>query len=419
MQNKPIINIQDIRKEEHKKLVQNMQQLFLNNSTLSNGGYYGSRRAFTDDESNLSKSMSGLNNNEKCAFLMENLCKKSIVFLWNTLTESFKSSFLKANEDLLISLIKKERVSIGSKEPYLGFSLFSCELFSSVNAMFKYVMLECNSMVSSYNNNIKRNLEANDSCLNPAKLFLSCVKEFGVAFVSESVKTDEEIEVIYAFSESLISIDEEAYKILQTAKQRLGKVIFENRDYYLKNNIWYGWRAPRSFCLYFDYALENEYDFWYNDYNRLDNASKGYNSSEYYYGMKLRLLARKDKDAFLKLFPNGVKKAKLKAEKRKQAYKAFIECGEIDKKRVRRMRSDASESVSLECLKYIMSKRNSFTEQEYDSYIVLFSDTKYSVVMNHLQNNLGSKHLLGLLGNPLSNKKLIFKRINEMRDEDE
>lgn len=418
---KNIINIEEITDENQKELIKEIQHFFVKYNPFLSGSYYHNRGYFYSEKSSFSSSFPHDKRDGKKEWVASSLVLSEVFKFWDTLSTDTKSSIFMSKESQIISALSGNKIDVEKQVPYVPFSLFSRKVFANVNSMLKCVI----SNLSQYRYDITREnflaLEKNNNeNLKDCKdLFVKILRNFDSLIIAGCILTDDEIQAMNLFYDAIRDMHEEERAVLGEVKDNLSKTIYENREAFIGSGQWFNWSIPNSFDMYLEYLMENDNVEWSDTYNKMKNKTSGYGSGAGYYGRSLLLLAKKDKDSFLKLFPKGVKAKKDKAQKRKLQYEAFISIGELDKKRVRRMRSDASEEVSLHCVKSLFKYKSMYSEKDFNEYITQFSDTNYQAVINYLQNNLNAQQLLGLVGNPLANKTYIFKRINAMRENTE
>jgi len=123
-------------------------------------------------------------------------------------------------------------------------------------------------------------------------------------------------------------------------------------------------------------------------------------------------LAKEDYD-YLK--ENVVKTVKSnKAHVRSSIFKGLIDSGKLDKKTARKIRSDASESVSLECVQYLFQRRIIYSELDFKKLFTQFGDSKYSSVTIYLAKTVDPKHLNILMGSDCyETKRIMRSRMDE------
>lgn len=97
---------------------------------------------------------------------------------------------------------------------------------------------------------------------------------------------------------------------------------------------------------------------------------------------------------------------------RASMYSAYIAKGLGDKKFFRKMRSDTSGYCSAFALRSLIENRSKY-EGSYLECLSQFNDTKHHIVMEILERLSPKENLVGLLGNSLSNKEVIFSIINK------
>ena len=416
---KNIINIEEITDENQKELIKEIHHFFVKYNPFMSGSYYHNRGYFYSEKGHFAPEFDMDKRDGRKEWIASSLVLDEVFKFWDTLSVDTKSSIFLNKENEIISALSGNKINIEKQSPYVPFSLFSRKVFANVNSMLKCVI----SNLSQYRYDISREnfltLEkSNNENLKGCKdLFVKILRNFDSSVIAGCILSDDEIHAMNLFYDAIRDMHEEERTVLGEVKDNLSKTIYENKEVFINSGQWFNWSIPNSFDMYLEYLMENDNVEWSDTYKRMKNKSTGYGSGAGYYGRSLLLLAKKDKDSFLYLFPKGVKAKKDKAPRRKLQYEAFISIGELNKKRVRRMRSDASEDVSLHCVKSLFKYKSLYSEKDFNEYITQFSDTNYQVVINYLENNLNAQQLLGLVGNPLANKNYIFKRINAMRED--
>lgn len=427
MLNKNIIQIEDVTDSNQRALLGEIERFFVIVNPFISDSFYYNRGGFYTQPSNFSAEFSKFWNQSRNQtesrrnYLISSLIMKKAFKHWDKFNERAKSAIFMFREKDIISALSGNKIDILAQEPYADFSMFSNKIFADVNSMVRCVL----SHIAGYRYELTRaqlsSSNGNHHLKESFDLFLSISRNFDADVIASSISSEESVEVVQNLESLLRGWDIYSYEhsVIAKVRSNLSSVVYMNRQQYISKGEWFNWSIPSSFFMYIEYLINNDDVEWEDTYKKMTGKQSRYGAGNEYYELSLLLLARKDKDKFLKLFPKGVKAKKDKAYKRKCQYKAFISIKEIDKKRVRRMRSDASEEVSLYCLKALFEYKALYTDDEFDEYVVQFNDSHYQIVVNYLMNNLDPKHLLGLVGNPLSDNKYIFKRINEMRKEEE
>ena len=101
---------------------------------------------------------------------------------------------------------------------------------------------------------------------------------------------------------------------------------------------------------------------------------------------------------------------KSRGDNRQAKYFAWIRLGYADKKFFRKMRSETSSDVSLYAIKALVRYKHLYSN--YYDLIAQFNDSRHEEVVRYLIRIGDKQSLLGLVGNPLANKNVIFKKIN-------
>tara|TARA_B100000579_G_C22833378_1_gene857257 strand:+ start:1556 stop:2497 length:942 start_codon:yes stop_codon:yes gene_type:complete len=124
------------------------------------------------------------------------------------------------------------------------------------------------------------------------------------------------------------------------------------------------------------------------------------------------ILAKQDynniKDKYLKTVK------KLKAHRREPIFIGVIRSGKLDKKTARKMRSDASESVSHNCIEELFKCSNLYSDEEFQRLFTQFGDSPYYQVRMYLAKNVHPKQLMCLMGTSCDQtKRVMMQRIKE------
>jgi hypothetical protein len=124
----------------------------------------------------------------------------------------------------------------------------------------------------------------------------------------------------------------------------------------------------------------------------------------------LEYLGFKKPDKFIEKFEKLVlpKHTGCKDE-RSAFYIGYIATGKADHKFLRRMRTESSGAVSESALRALIKYKDLYSN--FDDLIVLFNDSKYQNVVDVLVNFYDKKDIMHMIGNPLSNKDYIRKKL--------
>lgn len=150
------------------------------------------------------------------------------------------------------------------------------------------------------------------------------------------------------------------------------------------------------------------------DYKELSRKllSQSSNYSFYYSASTVRTCiskwAEEDYNGFYKEIISGAKTEK--KDVRSSIYCGAIMSGKADKRLIRRIRSDASEQTSLDCVKVLFEYQNSYSN--FSELLMYITDTNYYNVAVYLAENIQTNQLSSLMGTPFQNvKNIIEKRI--------
>jgi len=115
-----------------------------------------------------------------------------------------------------------------------------------------------------------------------------------------------------------------------------------------------------------------------------------------------------------KSFSDDIFKAtdKKDAAQRAAMYSSYISNGMGDKKFFRKMRSESSVFCSCYALRTLIENRELYAD-DYLEYISQFNDSKHSAVVKILEYGSPKENLMGLLGNDLADKEVVFERLNK------
>lgn len=155
------------------------------------------------------------------------------------------------------------------------------------------------------------------------------------------------------------------------------------------------------------------------DYKELSKKllSQHSNYSFYYISSTLKTCiskwAEEDYNGFYK---EVVSKAKTKGKDvRSSIYCGAIMSGKADKRLIRRVRSDASEQTSLDCVKTLFEYQNTYSN--FSELLMYITDTNYYNVACYLAENMQINQLSSLMGNSFQGvKNIIEKRIKAQEE---
>ena len=208
-------------------------------------------------------------------------------------------------------------------------------------------------------------------------------------------------------------LSENALISLEKLKEGYVEGLYRSRERHYSN--WFGWTQDKDFDLFMDYVIDNEPEDYDEIYKKLVSANSG-RADRY---KKLELLK------YEYVFLGKSNKSKLKSilfstksrgDNRQAKYFAWIRLGYADKKFFRKMRSETSSDVSLYALKALLKYKHLYSN--YYDLIAQFNDSRHEEVVRYLVRCGDNQSLLGLVGNPIANKNVIFKKINGEKVDD-
>lgn len=105
---------------------------------------------------------------------------------------------------------------------------------------------------------------------------------------------------------------------------------------------------------------------------------------------------------------------KKKAHYREPVFCGVIRSGKLDKKTARKIRSDASESVSAKCIAELFNYSDQYRYEDFKRLFTQFGDSNYVEVRTYLAKNIHPKELNVLMGtNCDQTKRIMQNRMNE------
>lgn len=155
-------------------------------------------------------------------------------------------------------------------------------------------------------------------------------------------------------------------------------------------------------CLfYIKSEISSQRVSWNPDYSILSSYMRSY--------------CLKDKDKAINFIKDTVDSAdfsNFSYKMRRCFYCAVISSGSLTKQIARKIRSDASESVSSDAVKELFRNKNLY--DNFNELVVKFADTRYSEVSRVLAEKLDKKMLTSLLGcNHHYTKQIISRRLSQ------
>lgn len=158
------------------------------------------------------------------------------------------------------------------------------------------------------------------------------------------------------------------------------------------------------------------------DYKKFSKELLKYSSTySFYYCSKTleTAISKWAKDDYKVFYKEIISSAKSKKKEVRQAiYCGAIMSGNADRRLIRRVRSDASEQTSVECVKKLFTYKNAYSN--FSELIMYLTDTNHYAVANYLSDTLPINSLSSLMGTKFSGiKNHIQRRIQEAEEEKE
>jgi hypothetical protein len=413
-------NFNSIQNESIVKILKEIEMIFLNNNpfTSCDNYYYRYRDSMLVTQSSVNYNVSsGSNASENFLVAKEDILNsivyKNLALVWEKISEKNKMAIINQNRGNIVSMFLGKESSVIHLQPHTDGALFSKPIFVTVKDYISYFI----NYVCQFSGTMElAKKEYSHNAKDAYSILTDIVFAFEPEFLASCFNQDDEIQTFNIFYRSVKRYNESCLERVENILECFEKTVYEKRDIFARNGDWFGYRVNESFKMFVNYIMKNKDTVWIDTYNKIKPlAERSYSDSQYAV-MQYTLLAHRDLAGLKALFPNGVRKSKLKSSKRGAAYAAFLSVGSVDKKMIRRMRSESSSEASLIALKALLKYEKIYSEKDFNEYIALFSDSKHQDVVSYLGNNLSSKHLLGLIGNPLINNKRIFERINYLRN---
>ena len=107
-------------------------------------------------------------------------------------------------------------------------------------------------------------------------------------------------------------------------------------------------------------------------------------------------MAKDDYDYIYNTYIKTIKKKK--AYLREPVYMGIIRSGKLDKKTARKIRSDASESVSYNCVQELFKYSSKYSSEDFQTLFTQFGDSNYYQVRRYLAQEVDPKQLMCLMG---------------------
>lgn len=119
------------------------------------------------------------------------------------------------------------------------------------------------------------------------------------------------------------------------------------------------------------------------------------------------LICRSDYDIIYNKYIKTIKKKK--AFIREPIYMGIIRSGKLDKKTARKIRSDASEQLSYNCVQELFKYSPKYSSEAFQTLFTQFGDSNYYQVRRYLAQNVDPKQLMCLMGTSCDETKRIMQ----------